>query len=145
MPKKETTSLPTNYPVCEHSSCPMAATCLHHIAYTMMLEQNEEYLRLINPTRCSKDKTCTYYHDKKPVIFARGVTNFQKHMFPQQYDQFMTTLCFHFGRNQYFKRRRGDILISPEEQEEIRHMLEKVGAASKMAFDNYEEHINWNA
>ena len=123
----------------------MAATCLHHIAYTMMLEQNEEYLRLINPTRCSKDKTFTYYHDKKQVIFARGFTNFQKHMFPQQYDQFMTTLCFHFGRNQYFKRRRGDILISPEEQEEIRHMLEKVGADSKMEFDNYEEHINWNA
>ena len=123
----------------------MAATCLHHIAYTMMLEQNEEYLRLINPTRCSKDKTCTYYHDKKPVIFARGFTNFQKHMFPQQYDQFMTTLCFHFGRNQYFKRRRGDILISPEGQEEIRHMLEKVGADSKMEFDNNEEHINWNA
>ena len=145
MPKKETTSLPTNYPVCEHSSCPMAATCLHHIAYTMMLEQNEEYLRLINPTRCSKDKTFTYYHDKKQVIVARGFTNFQKHMFPQQYDQFMTTLCFHFGRNQYFKRRRGDILISPEEQEEIRHMLEKVGADSKMEFDNYEEHINWNA
>ena len=145
MPKKATTSLPTNYPVCEHSSCPMAATCLHHIAYTMMLEQNEEYLRLINPTRCSKDKTFTYYHDKKQVIFARGFTNFQKHMFPQQYDQFMTTLCFHFGRNQYFKRRRGDILISPEEQEEIRHMLEKVGADSKMEFDNYEEHINWNA
>ena len=144
MPKKEYTSLPKDYPVCEHSSCPMAATCLHHIAYTMMLEQNEEYLRLINPTRCSKDKTCTYYHDKKPVIFARGFTNFQKHMFPQQYDQFMTTLCFHFGRNQYFKRRRGDILLPPEEQEKIRHMHVKVAADSKMAFDNYEAHINWN-
>ena len=60
MPKqnKETTSLPTNYPVCEHSSCPMAATCLHHIAYTMMMEQNEEYLQLINPARCSKDESC---------------------------------------------------------------------------------------
>lgn len=61
-------------------------------------------------------------------------------MFPQQYDQFMTTLCFHFGRNQYFKRRRG-----VEEQEVIRQMLEKVGADSKMEFDKYEEHINWNA
>ena len=142
---KETTSLPTNYPVCEHSSCPMAATCLHHIAYTMRMEQNEEYLRLINPTRCSKDESCTYYRDKKPVIFAKGFTNFQKHMFPQQYDQFMTTLILHFGRNQYFKRRRGDILISPEEQEVIRQMLEKVGADSKMDFDKYEEHINWSA
>lgn len=111
MPKqnKETTSLPTNYPVCEHSSCPMAATCLHYIAYTMMMEQNEEYLQLINPARCSKDESCIYYRDKKPVIFARGYTNFQKRMYPQQYDQFMTTLILHFGRNQYFKRRRGDI------------------------------------
>ena len=77
--------------------------------------------------------------------YARGFINLQKHIFPQQYEQFMPTLVLHFGRNQYFKRRRGDILISPEEQEEIRHMLEKVGADSKMEFDNYEEHINWNA
>ena len=109
-----------------------------------MMEQNEEYLQLINPARCSKDESCIYYRDKKPVIFARGFTNFQKHMYPQQYDQFMTTLILHFGRNQYFKRRRGDILLPPEEQEVIRQMLEKVGADSKMEFDNYEEHINWD-
>lgn len=115
----------------------MAATCLHHIVYTMMMEQNEEYLQLINPARCSKDESCIYYRDKKPVIFARGFTNFQKRMYPQQYDQFMTTLILHFGRNQYF-------LLPPEEQEVIRQMLEKVGADSKMEFDNYEEHINWD-
>ena len=90
-------------------------------------------------------EACAYYRDKKPVIFARGFTNFQKRTYPQQYDQFMTTLILHFGRNQYFKRRRDDILLPPEEQEVIRLMLEKVGADSKMAFDKYEEHINWSA
>ena len=143
MPKKEYTSLSKDYPVCEHSGCPIAATCLHQIAYSTLME-HEEYLQLINPTRCSKDEACTYYRDKKPVIFARGFTNFQKRMYPQQYDQFMTTLILHFGRNQYFKRRRGDILLPPEEQEVIRLMLEKVGADSKMEFDKYEEHINWS-
>ena len=145
MSKKEYTSLPINYPVSEHSNCPMAATCLHQVAYSMKMEQNAENLRLINPPRCSKDEACTYYRDKKPVIFARGFTNFQKRMYPQQYDKFMTTLILHFGRNQYFKRRRGDILLPPEEQEVIRLMLEKVGADSKMDFDKYEEHINWSA
>ena len=62
-------------------------------------------------------------------------------MYPQQYDQFMTTLILHFGRNPYFKRKRGDILLPPEEQEVIRLMLEKVGADSKMNFAQYEEHI----
>ena len=66
-------------------------------------------------------------------------------MYPQQYDKFMTSLVLHFGRNQYFKRRRGDILISPKEQEVIRQILEKVGADKKMDFDNYEELINWKA
>ena len=66
-------------------------------------------------------------------------------MDPEQYDKFMTTLVLHFGRNQYYKHRRGAILISPEEQEVIRRVLEKVGADQKMDFDNYEEQINWNA
>ena len=118
---------------------------MHHIAYSMKLEQHEEYLRLINPTRCSKDESCIYYRDKKPMVFARGFTNFQKRMYPQQYDKFMTTLILHFGRNLYFKRRRGAVLLPPEEQEVIRLMLEKVGADSKMDFDKYEEHINWDA
>lgn len=144
MPKKEYTSLPKDYPVCEHSSCPMAATCLHQTAYSTLMEHSE-YLRLINPSRCSKNESCIYYRDSKPVTYARGFTNFQKPMYPQQYDKFMTTLILHFGRNQYFKRRRGDILIPPEEQEVIRLMLEKVGADSKMDFDKYEEHINWSA
>ena len=56
MPKKEYTSLPTDYPVCEHSCCPMATTCLHQIAYSILMEQHEEYLRLINPTDAAKTR-----------------------------------------------------------------------------------------
>ncbi len=145
MPNKEYTSIPQHYPVCEHSSCPMATTCLRQAAYSAKIEQDELYLRLINPNRCSKNEDCIYYRDKKPVVFARGFTNFQKRMYPQQYEQFMSTLILHFGRNPYFKRRRGDILLPPQEQKTIRQMLEKVGADPKMDFDKYEEHINWKA
>lgn len=144
MTKNNNQTTPHDYPVCELQDCPMATTCLRQFAYTILIE-NEVYLRLINPTKCSKDEACKYYRDKKPVVFARGFTNFQKQMFPQQYDKFMTTLVSHFGRNQYYKRRRGAILIPPEEQKVIRRVLEKVGADPKMDFDNYEEQINWNA
>ena len=144
MTKNNKQTTPHDYPVCELQDCPMATTCLRQFAYTTLIE-NEVYLRLINPTKCSKDEACKYYRDKKPVVFARGFTNFQKQMFPQQYDKFMTTLVSHFGRNQYYKRRRGAILIPPEEQKVIRRVLEKVGADPKMDFDNYEEQINWNA
>lgn len=67
----------------------------------------------------------------------------QKRMYPDQYDKFMTILICHFGRNQYFKRRRGDILISPEEQQAIKIALEKAGVSNPMDFDQYVETINW--
>lgn len=88
MPRKEYTSLPTNYPVCEHNDCPMATNCLHQIAHAIMLK-NEEYLRLINPTRCTKDTSCAYYRSNSPMLYARGFTNFQRRMFPDQYRRFM--------------------------------------------------------
>ena len=143
MPKKEYTSLPKDYPLCEHSSCPMAATCLHQVAYSMMMEQNAEYLRLINPTRCSKDEACTYYRDKKPVIFARGFTNFQKRMFPDQYSRFMSICINHWSRNPYFERRRGERSLPPDEQVFILNALKTVGVTEDMKFDSYEENINW--
>ncbi len=142
MQNKTITSPPNNYPVCQHHDCPMAATCLHHIAYVILL-QSEDHLNLINPNRCSKDAACSFYRDSSPVRYARGFTGFQKCMFPQQYDKFMTNLCLHFGRNQYFKRRRGDVLLPPEEQDMIKLMLRNVGADSSMDFDQYEEKIIW--
>ncbi len=54
MAKKEYTSLPDDYPVCEHTQCPMANTCLHQMAYATLMEQ-EEYLRLISPNRCTQN------------------------------------------------------------------------------------------
>ena len=142
MPKKEYTSLPINYPVCEHSSCPMAATCLHQVAYSTLME-HEEYLQLINPSRCSKNESCIYYRDSKPVTYARGFTNFQKRMFPDQYSRFMSICINHWSRNPYFERRRGERLIPPSEQLFILKALKAVGVTEEMQFDGYEEAINW--
>lgn len=105
------TSIPTNYPICGYSDCPMAATCLHQIVYATMLE-NKEYIHLINPNRCNKNETCSYYRDNKPITYVRGFTNFQKQIFPEQYLNFMNRLIGKFGRNPYFERRRGETVLS---------------------------------
>lgn len=142
MPRKEYTSLPTNYPVCEHSDCPMAASCLHQMAYTEMLK-TDEYLRLINPARCTQDAACAYYRSNSPVVYARGFTNFQRRMFPDQYARFMAICISEWGRNPYFERRRGARLIPPCEQQFILKALKAVGMTEEMKFDAYEEAINW--
>lgn len=142
MPKKTYRNLPTDYLVCQHTDCPMAATCLHQIAYPQLLK-NETYLRLINPKKCSKNRKCTFYRDSKPVTYAFGFSNFQKKMFPGQYQTFMYTLIGKFGRNAYYERRRGDSPLSPKEQETVLAALQKAGITEKIPFDKYEDIINW--
>lgn len=142
MPKKTYTSLPSNYTVCEHSDCPMAATCLHQLAYNELMK-TETILQLLNPAQCVKNETCKFYRDNTPVTYARGFTNFQKKMYPDQYQTFMHKLIGKFSRNGYFERRRGASALSPKEQEIVFAALKEVGVTAEMKFDSYESLINW--
>lgn len=143
MTKKFYTSIPMNYAVCLHHDCPKAATCLHQIAYQTLVEQ-KNYLNLINPNRCGKDDSCRYYRDNTPVVYARGFTNFQKRMFPDQYQTFKSILTEKFGRNPYFERRNGKTMLSPKEQEFVLQALKKAGITEEFQFDGYEENYNWH-
>lgn len=139
---KSANTIPQNYPVCMYEDCPLAERCLHQLAFRRQ-EEMGTYLRLLNPSKCTKQAGCPHYVNDKPVRLAKGFTGFQKKMYPEQYERFMTTLILHFGRNQYFKRRRGDILLSLGEQDIIRNVLERVGADSSMDFDQYVEETRW--
>lgn len=142
MPKKFYTSLPEGYPICQHADCKMAQTCLHQLAYEPLLE-TDNILYLINPNKCSKDENCENYRDCKPVVYARGFAHFQKRMFPDQYQQFMSILVNTFSRNGYFERRRGDTALSPKEQDIVLSALRQVGVTEELKFKSYEENTNW--
>ena len=142
MPKKSYTTLPADYTVCLHHDCPMAATCLHQIAYTT-LQETGTYLQLINPRQCTKNDKCRFYRSSTPVRYAYGFTGFQKRMFPQQYRTFMTSLIGVFGRSNYFERRSGKLPLSPEEQETVLAALHESGVTEDFPFDRYEEQINY--
>ena len=142
MPRKTYSTLPADYKVCLHEDCPMAATCLHQMAFASLLE-SETYLHLINPRKCSKSNECKFYRDAKPVMYAYGFTGFQKKMFPQQYQTFMKTLIAKFGRSNYFERRSGRLPLSPKEQEIVLAALHKAGITEDLPFDHYEEQVNY--
>ena len=142
MPTKTTFSPPHGYAVCIHADCPMASSCLHRIAYPMLLETGN-FLRLVNPSRCTKDASCSFYRSNRPVTYARGFTNFQKRMFPDQYSRFMSICIKHWSRNPYFERRRGERSLPPDEQVFILDALKTVGVTEDMKFDSYEENVNW--
>ena len=134
--------IPSGYPLCLHADCPMADSCLRQLAYRRQGGLGSGRRRS-NPAMCSEQADCPHYVSNQPVRFARGFVNFQKRMYPEQYDKFISLLILHFGRSQYFKRRRGDIALPPEEQEAIQIALKKAGVTQKMEFDEYIDAINW--
>ncbi|MBR6141851.1 MAG: hypothetical protein IKQ37_08855 [Bacteroidaceae bacterium] len=142
MARRKYTTLPADYTVCQHGDCPMAANCLHQQAYTT-LQESETFLQLINPRKCTKSDKCKYYRDSTPVRYARGFTGFQKKMFPEQYQTFMWTLIEKFGRNAYYERRNGTLILSPKEQETILAALREAGVTENLPFDRYEEQVNY--
>lgn len=139
---KMSEDVPAKYPLCLHDSCPLAGTCLRQLAFRRHAALGT-YLRLVNPSRCTRQEGCPHYASSTPVRFALGFTGFQKGMYPEQYDLFMTTLIGRFGRNPYFKRRRGDILIPPAEQAVILEALRKAGVEAPMEFDRYVVATDW--
>ena len=134
---------PIDYAVCQQQDCPRAEKCLHQIAYRPLIEQPATVLRLLNPTLCTRDGACPYFRDSAPVTYARGFTGMQSRMFPAQYQQFMSILMSHFGRNPYFERRRGEFPLSPKEQRIVLNALRRVGVTEELRFDHYEESVNW--
>jgi len=142
MPRRNYATIPADYTVCLHEDCPLAATCLHQIAFSA-LQKSQDFLQLINPKKCAKGSNCKFYRDSKPVKYAYGFTGFQKRMFPAQYRTFMNSLIKEFGRSNYFERRRGTLSLSPKEQATILAALREAGITEPIPFDRYEEQINY--
>lgn len=135
-------NIPTNYAVCLHSDCPLAGECLRYMAFES-LTQSDDLLTLVNPSHCSKDESCKYFRSNAEVRLARGFTNFQKKMYPEQYQRFMMLLIGAFGRNPYYDRRRGERLMPPNEQALVLNALRQVEVSANLDFDDYVMGYDW--
>ena len=144
MSKYNGTPIPYGYCVCQHADCPKAPTCLRQLAYTPEMEDESSiFVHLLKPSLGTKKADCPYYRDSTPVRFAKGFKNMQKQMLPGQYERFRLRLIGHFGRNPYYERRRGNRLLTPEEQAVIRQVLKEVAIIRELKFDSYVEKLYW--
>lgn len=143
MYRKLSTTAPDDYLVCIHSQCPKADDCLHRIAYDMLRTRTDR-MHLLNPDHCTADDRCPHYRSSQPVRYARGFTGFQSHMYPQQYEIFKAALIRRFSRSPYYKRRSGELALSPNEQAVVLRALKRAGVTEQLAFDSYEDAVNWD-
>jgi hypothetical protein len=136
--------IPFQYGLCLKSDCPLADTCLRHLAVAALPEEND-YATIVLPHKCIEDADGkpSYYRSNAKVRHARGFTRVLKTFPVGVLDAFRDRLIGTYPRSKYFKMRRGDILLTPKEQEFIVQTAQNKGFQGEFTFDNYEEHYLW--
>ena len=133
--------VPKTFALCIHEQCPMAERCLRRMAWSAVVD-NEEQFPIISPSYAVSGEECRYFRSAERVVYARGFCGMQARMLPGQYAAFSQKLISHFSRNCYYERRRGDRLCSPKEIAYIREVLAEIGLPA-LEFDAYEERYNF--
>ena len=133
--------VPKTFALCIHAQCPMAERCLRRMAWSAVVDSEEQF-PIISPSYAVSGEECRYYRSAERVVYARGFRGMQARMVPGQYIAFSQRLISHFSRNSYYERRRGERLCSPKDMAYIREVLADLGLAH-LEFDAYEERCNF--
>lgn len=136
--------IPHQYGLCLNGDCPMAETCLRHLALAAM-PADKSFAKILLPQRCTADADgkYPYYHSSAKVRYARGFRRVLATFPVNVLEAFRDSLIAAYPRNKYFKMRRGTILLTPKEQELIIRVARNKGFQGEFTFDKYEEDYLW--
>lgn len=136
--------VPGNFTRCLKSECPLAERCLHQVVMRRT-PAKEAVIRVYHPDAVTGGEDCRYFKEMKLTRFAKGFTMMQEEMLPRQYAEFKFFLMSHWGRNPFYERRSGKLLLPPSAQELVMEALRRAGVRTDMEFDGYEYRINWHS
>lgn len=136
--------IPSQYKLCLKNDCPMAETCLRHLAVASIPETRPAAYLLL-PGRCTADAdgNYPYYRSNAKVRYARGFTRVLVNFPVKVLEAFRDRLIGIYPRNKYFLMRRGGMRLSPNEQEFIIRTARSKGFQEEFTFDRYEEDYLW--
>ena len=136
--------IPFQYGFCQHAACPPADTCLRHLALSA-LPEGQSFVPTLHPRHfpAEGESCCTHYRSNAKVRYARGFRKVLRTFPVNVLETFRDQLTTTFKYNRYYQLRRGDLPISPKEQELIRKVAREKGFKETFTFDAYEEGYPW--
>lgn len=144
--------IPYNYAYCfaGKALCPKADTCLRAIAAQMLRESTGTQpvrLQVVNELyvqRLADLSACEMYSDNSPVQFAKGMTRLFDDVPLKKSHHLRTRVmgCFSCD-TYYYQSRRGERLITPEEQTAIAKVFRSAGITTAPQFDEIVEDYRW--
>lgn len=136
----EKPTVPSYYDFCILSECPKASTCLHHVALPMTGEQK---VRIFNPHLLDNTGKCPHYVKAEKVFHAKGFKEVMEKLPHGTYKRAVSALMSYFSERTYYRIRKGERLLSPDEQKAVRRIIARLGYTEPWEFDAYVEDYLW--
>ncbi|MCD8263412.1 MAG: DUF6078 family protein [Tannerellaceae bacterium] len=110
---------PFGYPVCMNRECIQASTCLRQLIERTVPADVQQFT-IVNPKYlASQEGSCPYYRPANKVYFTKGFIDMLESLPYKQMRAISSGLLNLFGRRTYFRVRKGERLLSPEEQQRV--------------------------
>ena len=135
---------PSDYPKCLQANCPAADQCLRNLMGRAVSEKAIA-MTVINPKNLKPElgTSCPYFHSTQPMRMARGFTKALDNVRHGEVKKIVAELSQLFDERLYYRFRKGERLINPQQQAIIAEVLTRHGASQPVEFDSYEEGYNW--
>lgn len=144
--EKETfdySKVPYCFGLCAAEDCSRANTCLRRVAYNHV-PADVPFTSMLNPKAVEAMKgECEYYLPNVKVRYAKGFVRTARALSVNASGTFRCSLINLWGIRRYYQMRKGEVLLSPAEQQQVIALAKKLGAHQEEYFDAYVEEYSW--
>ena len=128
---------PKGYPVCFNEQCSQQTECMHYLIGTLVPPHKKEG-QAIYPNAW-KDGTCKRFHEKRIVRMAWGFNGLYTNMNKRQAAEAREQVRYYFsaGKGTYYRYHNGEKLLTPQQQQDILHLVSLCGNVNGAEFDHY--------
>lgn len=135
--------IPFEYALCLNEQCPNADSCLRRLCVQHM-PADKEYWNIVSPKRLAALKgDCPFYRSSRKVRYAKGFINMLDSLPYNKRKATISHLMGCFGQRTYYRVRKGERLLSPDEQQTVLNIIRQHHPDIIPKFDTYTEGYVW--
>ncbi len=127
--------VPADWALCFHDTCPVHEECQRWLAGSYAPKKMTVRPCVIAPS-LELTGACRYYVNPEPVTLAYGFSDLFSRVRRNEYEPMRRALFAIFGsESSYYRCKRGERAIMPDEQKAIIELFSKYGYADVVKFD----------
>lgn len=127
-----------DYATCPLASCKKSGTCIRYAAYLKAQEEKESFTILNTSKFTTSDAGCENYLTPVKQRMARGFCRLYETL-PKCNSHYFWTRALFTSETSWYRAKRGDLLLTPKEQEILLATFRENGADVSVGFDGYVE------